>query len=85
MALQALRRPRYDTLATRIAAIVSVQTAFLFIPLWGLAGAAASLASGYVVHAAVVYVSFRQAAASERREFAAQSTDEITALEQFNT
>lgn len=85
MALRALRRPQYDILATRIAAIVSVQTAFLFIPLWGLAGAAASLASGYVVHAAVVYVCFRQAVASERAEIAVPSAEEITALEQFNT
>jgi O-antigen/teichoic acid export membrane protein len=85
MALRAMKHPQYDLLATRIAAIVSVQTAFLFIPVWGLAGAAASLASGYVVRAAVVYVSFRQAVASERREFAAQSAEEIAPLEQFNS
>lgn len=85
LALRAMQRPRYDTLATRIAAIVSVQTVFLFIPLWGLAGAAASVASGYVAHAVVVYVCFHQAAASERNEFAAQSAEEITAVEQFNS
>jgi O-antigen/teichoic acid export membrane protein len=85
MALRAFHRPDFDNLATGIAAIVSVQTAFLFIPLWGLAGAAASLASGYVTHAAVVYVCFRQAAASERSEFAAASAKEITPLEQFNS
>jgi O-antigen/teichoic acid export membrane protein len=85
MALRALQRPRYDALATRIAAIVSVQTAFLFIPLWGLAGAAISLASGYVAHAAVVYVCFRQAVASERDESAAHSAEEIAPLGQFNT
>src|SRR5271157_606225 len=85
LALRALKRPQYDILATRVAAIVSVQTAFLFIPLWGLAGAAVSLASGYVVHAAVVYVCFRQAVASERGEFAARPTEEMTALGQLNT
>ncbi len=85
MALRALRRPEYNILATRIAAIVSVQTAFLFIPLWGLTGAAASLASGYVAHAAVVYVCFRQAAASERCEFAPHSAEDIAPLEQFNS
>jgi O-antigen/teichoic acid export membrane protein len=85
MALKALRQPQFDTLATRIAAIVSVQAAFLFIPLWGLAGAAISLASGYVVHAAVVYVCFLQGAASERNEFAVPSTKEIASLEQVNT
>jgi O-antigen/teichoic acid export membrane protein len=84
LALRGLKRPEYDILATRIAAIVSVQTAFLFMPLWGFAGAAISLASGYVVHAAVVYVCFLQAAASERREFAAQPAKEIAPVEQFN-
>jgi len=85
MALRAMQRPRFDHLATRIAAIVSVQTAFLLIPLWGLAGAAASLASGYIAHAVVVYICFRQAAASERAEFAAPCAEEIAPLEQFNT
>lgn len=84
MALRALKRPEYDILATRIAAIVSVQAAFLFIPLWGLAGAAASLAAGYVVHAAVVYVCFLQAAANERSEFVEQPAEQIAPLEQFN-
>ena len=85
MVLRALKRPQRDLLATGIAAAVAFQSAFLFMPLWGLAGAAASLASGYVLHAAVVYVCFRQATANERTEFAAQSTEEIAPLEQFNT
>ena len=85
MALRAMRRPHFDLLANRIAAAVSVQTAFLFIPLWGLAGAAITLASGFVVHAAVVCLCFRNAAANERKEFASQSAEEITPLEQFNT
>ena len=85
MALRAMKRPQFDRLANRMAAAVSVQAAFLFIPLWGLAGAAISLASGFAVHAAVVYLCFRQAAAKERKEFANQTAEEITPLEQFNT
>jgi O-antigen/teichoic acid export membrane protein len=84
MALRAMKRPNFDRLANGIAAAVSVQGAFLFIPLWGLAGAAISLASGFVVHAAVVCLCFRNAAANERKEFASQSAEEITPLEQFN-
>ena len=85
MALRASQKPDFDHLATRIGAIVSVQTAFLFIPLWGLAGAAASLASGYLTHAAVVYVCFRRAAGTERAEFAAPAAEGIASLEQFNS
>jgi len=85
MALRAMKRPNFDRLANGIAAAVSVQAAFLFIPLWGLAGAAISLASGFVVHAAVVCVCFRNAAVNERKEFASQSAEEISPLEQFNT
>jgi O-antigen/teichoic acid export membrane protein len=85
MALRAMRRPHFDLLATRIAAAVSVQTAFLFIPLWGLAGAAISMASGFAAHSAVVCLCFRQATANDRKEFASQSAEEITPLEQFNT
>jgi O-antigen/teichoic acid export membrane protein len=84
MALRAMQRPHFDRLATRIAAAVSVQTAFLFIPLWGLAGAAISMASGFVTHSAVVYFCFRQAVANDRKEFASQPVEEITPLEQFN-
>ena len=85
MALRAMKRPNFDRLANGIAAAVSVQAAFLFIPLWGLAGAAISLASGFAVHAAVVCLCFRSAAANERKEFASQSAEEIAPLEQFNT
>jgi hypothetical protein len=80
-----MKRPHLDRLANGIAAAVSVQAAFLFIPLWGLAGAAISLASGFAVHAAVVYLCFHQAAAKEHEGFASQSAEEITPLEQFNT
>jgi O-antigen/teichoic acid export membrane protein len=85
MALQAMKRPHFEFLANRIAAALSVLTAFFFIPLFGLAGAAISLASGFVVYAAVVYLCFRKAAANDRKEFANQSAEEITPLEQFNT
>jgi O-antigen/teichoic acid export membrane protein len=84
LALRAMQRPHYDLLANRIAAAVSVQTAFLFNPLWGLAGAAISLASGFAVHAAVVCLCFRQAAANDRKEFASHSAEEITPLEQLS-
>ena len=79
-----MHRPHFELLANGIAAAVSLQTAFLFIPLWGLAGAAISMASGFAVHAAVVYLCFRQAAANDHREFASQSRGEITPLDQFN-
>lgn len=85
MALRAMKRPHFDRLANGIAAAASVQAAFLFIPLWGLAGAAISLALGFAVRAAVVYLCFHQAVANERKEFASQSAEEITPLEQFNT
>jgi len=84
MALRAMQRPHFDLLANRIGAAVSVQTAFLFIPLWGLAGAAISMASGFAARAAVVCLGFRQAAANDRREFAGQPAEEITPLQQFN-
>ncbi len=84
LALRAMQRPQFERLATRIAAAVSVQTAFLFIPLWGLAGAAISMASGFAAHAAVVYVCFRNAAANDREEFASHSAEEITSLEKLN-
>jgi O-antigen/teichoic acid export membrane protein len=79
-----MQRPQFDRLATRIAAAVSVQTAFLFIPLWGLAGAAISMASGFATHSAVVYLCFRQAAANDRKKFVRQPAEEMTPLEQFN-
>lgn len=84
MALRAMQRPQFDRLATRIAAAVSVQTAFLFIPLWGLVGAAISMASSFAAHATVVYLCFHQATANDRRAFARQPAEEITPLEQFN-
>jgi O-antigen/teichoic acid export membrane protein len=84
MALRAMQRSQSDRLATRIAAAVAVSTAFLLIPFFGLAGAAISMASGFAVHAAVVYLCFRNAAAHARKEFVIQSAEEIASLEQFN-
>jgi len=81
MALRAMQRPQFDRLATRIAAAVSLQAAFLFIPLWGLAGAAISLASGFAAHAAVVYLCFRQAAANERKTLPAQQAREVASFD----
>ena len=85
LALRAMQRPHFELLANRIGAAVSVQTAFLFIPLWGLAGAAISMASGFAARAAVVCLCFRQAVANDRKEFASQPAKEITALGQFNS
>ncbi len=84
MALRAMQRPQFDRLAKRIAAAVSLQTAFLFIPLWGLAGAAISLASGFAVHAAVVYLCFRHAVANERNTLPTPQTREVASLDHVN-
>ena len=84
MALRAMQRPQFDRLATRIAAAVSVQTAFLFIPLWGLAGAAISLASGFAAHAAVVYLCFRQAVADDRKALPIQQAQEVASFDHVN-
>src|SRR5208283_280682 len=84
MALRAMQRPQFDRLATRIAAAVSLQAAFLFIPLWGLAGAAISLASGFAAHAAVVYLSFRQAAANENKTLPTQQAQEVASFDHVN-
>jgi len=84
MALRAMQRPYFDLLATRIGAAVSVQTAFLFIPLWGLAGAAISIDSGFAVRAAVVYLCFRQAAANERKTLRTQQAQEIASFDHVN-
>jgi hypothetical protein len=84
MALRAMQRPHFDRLATRIAAAVSVQAAFLFIPLWGLAGAALSLTAGFAVHAAVVCLCFRQAAASVRKTQPTQQPQEVASFDHVN-
>ncbi len=80
-----MKRPNFDRLANGIAAAVSVQAAFLSILLWGLAGAAITLASGFAMHVAVVHLRFQQAAGKEHKGFASQSAEAITPLEQFNT
>jgi O-antigen/teichoic acid export membrane protein len=51
-ALRASQRPQLDLLANGIAALVAVCSAVLFIRWWGLAGAAISMLSGFVVYAA---------------------------------
>ena len=79
-----VHRPHFELLANGIAAAVSVQTAFLFIPLWGLAGAAISVASGFAVRAAVVYLCFRQAAANEDRNLPTQQTQEVASFDQVH-
>jgi O-antigen/teichoic acid export membrane protein len=51
-ALRASQRPQLDLLANGIAALVAVCSAVLFIRWWGMAGAAISMLSGFVVYAA---------------------------------
>src|SRR5271157_6636953 len=76
-----MHRPHFELLANGIAAAVSLQTAFLFIPLWGLAGAAISMASGFAVHAAVVYLCFRQAAANDGQTLATPQAREVASFD----
>ena len=84
MALHAMQRPHFDRLANGIAAAISVQAAFLFIPLWGLAGAAISLASGFAVHAAVVYLCFHHAVANERKTEPTRQPQEAPSFDHVN-
>src|SRR5208283_5411427 len=84
MALHAMQRPHFDRLANGIAAAISVQAAFLFIPLWGLAGAAISLASGFAVHAAVVYLCFHHAVANERKTEPTRQPQEAPPFDHVN-
>jgi len=85
MALRAMKRPHFELLANRIAAALSVLSAFLFIPLFGLAGVAISLASGFVVYAAVVYLCFREAAAAhERKTLPTERPEEVTSFDHVN-
>src|SRR5271157_6413724 len=79
-----MHRPHFELLANGVAAAVSLQTAFLFIPLWGLAGAAISMASGFAVHAAVVYLCFRQAVANERKTEPTRQPQEAPSFDHVN-
>jgi Na+-driven multidrug efflux pump len=52
-ALRASQRPHLDLLANAIAAPIAVLSAVSFIHWWGLAGAAASMVTGFVVYMGV--------------------------------
>ena len=52
-ALRASQRPQFDLLANAIAAPIAVVSALGFIRWWGLAGAAASMVTGFVVYMGV--------------------------------
>jgi O-antigen/teichoic acid export membrane protein len=79
-----MHRPHFELLASGIAAAVSVQTAFLFIPLWGLAGAVISMASGFAVQAALVCLCFRQATASDGRILRSEQRQEVASFDQVH-
>jgi O-antigen/teichoic acid export membrane protein len=66
-ALRASQRPHFDLLANAIAAPVAVVSAVSFIRWWGLAGAAASMAAGFVVYMGVNCWAFCAAPRAERK------------------
>jgi len=51
MAMRASHKPRFDLLASAITVPVGLVSAFFFMRWWGLAGAAASMAFGFVAYA----------------------------------
>jgi O-antigen/teichoic acid export membrane protein len=68
-ALRASQRPHFDLLANAIAAPIAVVSAVSFIHWWGLAGATASMVTGFVVYMGVNCWAFHSAPALEiRRE-----------------
>lgn len=60
MALRASNKPHFDLLANSVAAPVGVISCVLFIHWWGIAGAVASMALGYLAYAAVFFWSYRR-------------------------
>jgi len=60
MAVRASQKPHIDLVANAISAPVGLVTAAIFIKLWGLNGAALSLAAGFAVYAAVFCWSFQK-------------------------
>ena len=59
MALRAAQKPHFDLLANAIAAPVGVASAFIFVRLWGLAGAATSMILSLAVISGVTIACFR--------------------------
>jgi O-antigen/teichoic acid export membrane protein len=66
MALRASQKPRFDLVANLIAAPVAIISAILFMRLWGVAGAAASMLLSFVVLSSVTITLFFRDAARER-------------------
>jgi O-antigen/teichoic acid export membrane protein len=66
MALRASQKPRFDLVANLIAAPVAIVSAFLFMRIWGLAGAAASMLLSFVVLSSVTITLFFRDSARER-------------------
>jgi O-antigen/teichoic acid export membrane protein len=67
LALRASQRPHLDLLANAIAAPIAVVSAVIFIHWWGLAGAAASMVTGFVVYMGVNCWAFYAAPGLETR------------------
>jgi O-antigen/teichoic acid export membrane protein len=66
-ALRASQKPQLDLLANAISAPIALVSAAGFIRVWGLAGAAASMVTGFVVYAVVNCWLFRTAVGLESR------------------
>jgi Na+-driven multidrug efflux pump len=66
MALRASQKPRFDLVSNLCAAPAAIVSAIVFMRLWGLAGAAASMLLSYVVLCGVTIVFFWRDAARER-------------------
>jgi O-antigen/teichoic acid export membrane protein len=60
MALRASQKPRFDLISNLFAAPVAILSAFIFMHIWGLAGAAASMVLSYLVLTTVTLVFFYQ-------------------------
>jgi O-antigen/teichoic acid export membrane protein len=60
MALRASQKPHFDLLANAISAPVGLITALIFIRVWGIGGAALSMAAGLAAYSLVFFLSFRR-------------------------
>ena len=60
MALRASQQPRFDLISNLFAAPAAVVSAFVFMRVWGLGGAAASMLLSYAVLSTVTIIFFRK-------------------------
>jgi Na+-driven multidrug efflux pump len=58
MALRASQQPRFDLISNLFAAPIAILSAFIFMHVWGLAGAAASMVLSFLVLTIVTLVFF---------------------------